>query len=345
MANLNDEQIITLLEYLFTNMNNLDRLYYDMFINTKPMDLSLERYNEDGIKETYTIPNRAKDKLTVLQGKNTPEGYVDSGVGHMYFDTLNNEIYIKMTDSGTYGWTKIMTQATFVPGEDYLRPDGSAAHLTDLSTSSFDIGLLRTDVGGTGTTGLTGIIKGQGYGEPYTTAKPHIDYMAPDDFIGMVALFPIDNANIPTGWFKCDGAALAKADYAKLYEKIGDKYAGDAGNANIPSTHFVLPNYNTYYLRCSTASTVSTAIIDPAVPNLKGWFQGASTLASSASCDDTLFKKKGMTANIPAGGDANNTYEFNASRYNSIYKDGVTEVTVKSRYIMPCIYAGPISLS
>ena len=68
MASLNDEQIITLLEYLFTNMNNLDRLYYDMFINTTPMDLTLERYNEDGIKETHILPNRAKDKQKVLQG-------------------------------------------------------------------------------------------------------------------------------------------------------------------------------------------------------------------------------------------------------------------------------------
>ena len=71
-SNLNDEQIIALLEQLFTNMNNLDRIYYDMFINTTPMDITLERYNQDGVIETFVLPNRAKDRQNVLQGKGTP---------------------------------------------------------------------------------------------------------------------------------------------------------------------------------------------------------------------------------------------------------------------------------
>ena len=340
MASLNDEQIITLLEYLFTNMNNLDRLYYDMFINTTPMDLTLERYNEDGIKETHTLPNRAKDKQKVLQGKGTPEGSVESSIGVMYFDTQNNDIYIKMTSSGTYGWTRIMTHATFIPGEDYLRPDGSAALLTDLSTTSFDIGLLRTDVGGTGTTGLTGIIKGQGVGEPYTTAKPHIDYLTPDDFIGTVALFPIDAGKLPSGWFKCDGSQLAQADYPRLFAKIGTKY----NKGTVPTTHFMLPNYNTYYLRCSTNNTVSTAEIQPAVPNLKGHFQGSTSKNNTNYIDGVLFKNNGTGGLTHVYGQKSDVYDFDASRYSSIYKDGINEVTVKSKYIMPCIYAGPVVL-
>ena len=102
-SSLNDEQIIALLEQLFTNMNNLDRIYYDMFINTTPMDITLERYNQDGVIETFVLPNRAKDRQNVLQGRGTPEGAQIASIGTLYFDLLSNNIYVKISEGGASG--------------------------------------------------------------------------------------------------------------------------------------------------------------------------------------------------------------------------------------------------
>ena len=89
---LSDEQIIALLQMLFTNMNNLDRLYYDMFINTTPLTLTLERYNEDGVLESYKLPNRAKDRSNIIQGRGTPEKSQIAIAGSIYLDTLTSNI-------------------------------------------------------------------------------------------------------------------------------------------------------------------------------------------------------------------------------------------------------------
>ena len=55
------EDIVNLLTILFTNLNNQNEIYYDMFLNPNPMDVELERYNEkiDRIKPVYLGELRA----------------------------------------------------------------------------------------------------------------------------------------------------------------------------------------------------------------------------------------------------------------------------------------------
>jgi microcystin-dependent protein len=59
--------------------------------------------------------------------------------------------------------------------------------------------------------------------------------------VGTVGTFP---HGIPDGFLECDGAAINRALYAKLFEKIGVIYG--AGNG---STTFDLPDYRGKFLR------------------------------------------------------------------------------------------------
>lgn len=218
---LSDEQIIALLQMLFTNMNNLDRLYYDMFINTTPLTLTLERYNEDGVLESYKLPNRAKDRSNIIQGRGTPEKSQIAGVGSIYLDILTSNIWIKTTEEGATGWVMLYTPTNFIKGREYITPDGDASGLKGLSASNLEGGIMDVRVGGTGNSGLTGIVKGRGQDLPYTTALPNIDYVIPDTFIGMLGLFQTDE--LPEGWIPCLGQAVRRTDYPKLAEKIAPK--------------------------------------------------------------------------------------------------------------------------
>ena len=159
---LNNEELTVLLSELFTNMNNLDKTYYDMFYNTTPMDISLERYDENGVLQTYLIPNRAKDGTAVLQGQDSPTGRVIANIGAFYLDTLNYDLYFKSTGNDAYGWVELWSAANFRDGKEYAK----------LVNNSIPV-----QRGGTGATTLSGMLKGNG-ALAVSTAVPGVDYVA-----------------------------------------------------------------------------------------------------------------------------------------------------------------------
>lgn len=361
MENLNDNEIITLLQRLFTNMNNLDSIYYDMFINTNPMDVKLERYNQDGLLETYILPNRAKDRYNAIQGRGNPEGVYSAGIGALYFDILTNNIYIKISDSGATGWTLIKTSVNFLPGEDYLAPNGSASHLTDLSASSIDGGILDVRVGGTGNTGLEGILKGKG-SNPIGVAKENVDYVTPQTYIGMLGFFPCDIESLPEGWLVCNGAFVNKTDYPRLAERLGDKYLyiGTEWDRTVDPEYNVnkiaLPDYRGYYLRGwnNTNSTGNPIKIGDheygGIPNIKGvgglsWYAGGLGYSGIGVTQITGPYNLATTSQCRGIIDSSTTnndrvVEFNASRCSGLYKDNLNEIRVNGIYALICIYAG-----
>ena len=103
------EQIETILSKLATNYSNIAILFYDIFYNTTPMDVTLQMYDEAGILQTYTIPNRAKDMSNILNGSGSPQGVVEAGRGVIYQDLANGDLYIKALSDGSVGWTKFVT--------------------------------------------------------------------------------------------------------------------------------------------------------------------------------------------------------------------------------------------
>lgn len=234
------EEVAYLLNVLFTNLNNLDRTYYDMFINPVPMDIELQRYDENGVLTTVILPNRAKDRITTYSGEGNPNGKCEASTGALYIDTVSKNMFYKGSGSDAYGWISIFSANS--AGElNFLTPDGDASQLKNLNVNSVTAGVLKVINGGTGVDSITGIVKGNGT-EPFSEAEPGVDYMAPETLRGLVVYYPTDS--IPNGWLRCDGSAIPRDTYRELYNIIGTTYG--AGNG---STTFNLPDLRDIYIK------------------------------------------------------------------------------------------------
>ena len=196
------EDIVNLLTILFTNLNNQNEMYYDMFLNPIPMDLKLQRYDEKGDLVTVTLPNVAKMRITSYSGEGNPNGKQPAAVGALYIDTNTRTVYYKATGSDSYGWQLIWSTANLVEGVDFLSPTGDGSQVHDLNASNVSSGTLKVTRGGTGTGLLSGILKGNGE-NPVSTAIVDEDYLAPSSFTGLIMYCP--TAVIPDGWLICDG--------------------------------------------------------------------------------------------------------------------------------------------
>lgn len=374
---ISDEQLIALLQMLFTNMNNLDKLYYDMFINTTPLTLKLERYNENGVIETYELPNRAKDRINVLQGKGEPEKVQNAGAGTLYLDILTSNVWIKTTDSGNIGWTMLYTPTNFLQGREYIAPNGDASALTGLSAASITGGIMDVRVGGTGTQGLNGIIKGRGRNLPYTVAVDGVDYITPQTFIGSLGLFmrninveeDDDMAPFPDGWLPCQGGTADRYIYPTLYKHLKNTYPNNIIQFNedgnrfyrdeygneiiVPENHFVLPNFQNRYIRgWDGESTLPVGGFQKcAIPNIHGEFFNTQESESALSKEPNgAFTRIASAGNGVDG--SKGWFErihFSAADYKptkdgveieSVYNDDVYEVRTDNIATFICIYAG-----
>jgi hypothetical protein len=165
------EDIVNLLSILFTNLNNQSEQYYDMFWNPIPMDLDLEKYNENGELVVVQHPNVAKMRLFVDSGPGDPNGVKEATIGALYINTLTTDLYYKATGTDAYGWQKIWSSANLVVARDYLAPNGDGSQLQNLNANSINQGTLPVRYGGTGVNSITGIIKGNG-DAPFEAAIP-----------------------------------------------------------------------------------------------------------------------------------------------------------------------------
>lgn len=235
MSNIDDqiknartmEDIVNLLSILFTNLNNQNEMYYDMFLNPVPMDLNLERYDEDGQLVTVTLPNVAKMRISSYSGAGNPNGRQAATIGALYIDTNTRSIYYKATGSDSYGWQLVWSTANLVEGVDFLSPIGDGSQLQNLSANNITSGTLPVTRGGTGTRVLSGILKGNGT-NAVTTAIAGEDYLVPGSLTGLIMYCP--TATIPDGWLICDGTIYnitERPELAVLCNKLGNKYGGD----------------------------------------------------------------------------------------------------------------------
>ena len=104
------EQIETILSKVATNYSELALVFYDVFYNTTPMDVTFQMFDEAGVLQTYTIPNRAKDFNYILNGEGNPENKVAASMGSIYQDLTNGNLYIKQIDGGKTGWNEFVVQ-------------------------------------------------------------------------------------------------------------------------------------------------------------------------------------------------------------------------------------------
>ena len=231
------EDVAYLLNILFFNMNNLSKVYYDMFINPEKMDIELQRYDESGTLKTIVLPNRAKDKIQTYVGNGNPNGNVIAGIGALYIDSLTSELYYKASGSESYGWILLYSEDNL----NYLKPSGDGSRLTNLNANSITSGTLPVSRGGTGTSNISGLIKGNGIGA-FTGAEDGVDYLGPAAVTGLICYYPVQVP--PKGWLLCDGRSISRVQYSRLFNKIGTQYGAGDG-----ATTFGIPNLMGYFVR------------------------------------------------------------------------------------------------
>lgn len=244
------EDIVNLLSILFTNLNNQNEMYYDMFLNPVAMDLNLERYDENGQLVTVTLPNVAKMRINAYSGEGNPNGIQSASVGSLYVDTSTRSIYYKAVGSDSYGWQLVWSTANLIEGEDYVSPTGNGANIKNLNANNITSGILPVTRGGTGSNSITGLVKGNGV-SPYTAAVVDQDYLAPSSFAGLIMYCPTEV--IPDGWLICDGILYdisVRPELSRLCAKLGNKYGGDG------ITTFGTPNLIGKYIKGGIATEV-----------------------------------------------------------------------------------------
>ena len=125
--------------------------------------------------------------------------------------------------------------------------------------------------------------------------------------------------NTPTGWLLCDGSAVSRVTYAKLFSVIGITYGAGDG-----STTFNLPNLIDKFVQGNaTSGTVKSA----GLPNITGWcqdnFTGTANNYSGALKSNPFTVTWSATWNAQ-GAAGFNVIDFDASRSSAIYGNSTT---------------------
>ena len=113
---------------------------------------------------------------------------------------------------------------------------------------------------------------------------------------------------IPAGWLLCDGSAVSRTDYAKLFSAIGTIYGEGDG-----STTFALPNLVGRFVEgAATAGTYKAA----GLPNITG---DIGTIGNNGSITGAFEVKGEGGLILNENGEPSIQCDFNASRCSNIY--------------------------
>jgi len=139
---------------------------------------------------------------------------------------------------------------------------------------------------------------------------------------GEVKIFA--GSTIPDGFLLCNGAAVSRTDYELLFTAIGTTYGAGDG-----STTFNLPDMRNRYPIGAGDNALGSYLAEQ-LPNVKGYIYGRTTVDGLTGIiwgDKRLFTGGANTETTVTTGYAhtgqNLRYDlaFDASAYNSIYKD------------------------
>ena len=129
---------------------------------------------------------------------------------------------------------------------------------------------------------------------------------------------------IPAGWLLCDGSAVSRTDYAKLFSAIGTTWGAGDG-----STTFNLPNS---IGRFAEGAATSGSYKSAGLPNITGQMLAFAGFCSGAFREGNLYSRAArssvehsMTVNA-----------FDASRVSSVYGASTTvqPASFTTRYII-----------
>lgn len=148
----------------------------------------------------------------------------------------------------------------------------------------------------------------------------------------------IAGSTIPDGWLLCNGAAVSRTTYAKLFAAIGTRYGSGNG-----STTFNLPNFNgRHVLGTTNTGNLGSYVSAGLCPDISG------TWGSAFEADNSGWQSTGAVYSAKTGSlsmeipDFSETREFihrsfRASRYSGYY--GASGVSVDAAYVLMIIKA------
>ena len=164
----------------------------------------------------------------------------------------------------------------------------------------------------------------------FSTIQTQIASQMAGALTGTIQWFACDAGQQGSDYLICDGRAVSRTDYARLFAKIGTKYgAGNgAGTFNVPNMIGRVP--------WGATNSIGTQI-QPGLPNITGgfsfWDGTIHTLYGSFAYEDGNQSKRGAKGSSVV----NAHVGFNASRSNQIYGRSST-VQPPALTLLPCIH-------
>lgn len=131
--------------------------------------------------------------------------------------------------------------------------------------------------------------------------------------VGLVGLWT--DETIPAGWLLCNGAAVSRTNYARLFAKIGTRYGAGDG-----STTFNVPDMRDRYPIGAGTNLTGTQVAEQ-LPNITGATANWSFHSGDTNTGALYRSNSGSTGSYAAGGGTYGYGQINldASLSNSIY--------------------------
>ena len=188
----------------------------------------------------------------------------------------------------------------------------TVSQITDMPKVVLSVNDVTPDVSGNVNLGLHAVATSGDYND--LRNKPSIVSVP----VGTVIAIAANSA--PSGYLLCNGAAVSRTTYAKLFAAIGTTYGEGDG-----STTFNLPNLTDRFIQGSgTVGTVKSA----GLPNITGsiynflYFQDSGN--SGAMYSGNMFENPESSYSAPHTPGTWGSIAFDASKSNSIYGSSST---------------------
>ena len=146
----------------------------------------------------------------------------------------------------------------------------------------------------------------------------------------------IAGSTIPDGWLLCNGAAVSRTTYAKLFAAIGTRYGSGNG-----STTFNLPNFNGRHVLGTTNTGNLGSYVSAGLPDISGYATSGIIWRSAWGNSGALWTEdtgNSLTKSYDYGPDPIVRIRMRAGAYDSTYGSS-SSVSVAAAYVLMIIKA------
>lgn len=272
--------------------------------------------------DTQAVPNSGRTSLSLGFPPECSKAIADGGVppygqdvnGILRQITANLEWYSR---GGQFAWDASRSYDTpaivFYNGAFYMALKSSANQTPSANSDYWRKVLDYTD---------------------FSTIQTQIESQITSALTGTIQWFACDAGQQGSEYLICDGRAVSRTDYARLFAKIGTKYG--AGNG---SGTFNLPNL-VGRVAWGATNSIGTKI-EPGLPNITGKFSAREFTAyynSQIRSEGALYPTgEAWFGGNKGSSDQSAVLGLDASRSNSIYGRSST-VQPPALTLLPCIH-------